>query len=94
MRTSAEVKHRNMKSRDVGRRKAQQPRRVQEKLCPWKTDVARVSVQGSDVEGKMERNVGSGEERQLSCMRGDFRLLKAKVVLASQLCKAAMSSAR
>ena len=56
--------------------------------------MARVSVQGSDVEGKMERNVGSGEERQLSCMRGDFRLLRAKVVLASQLCKAAMSSAR
>ena len=55
--------------------------------------MARVSVQGSDVEGKMERNV-SGEERQLSCVRGDFRLLKAKVVLASQLCKAAMSSAR
>ena len=41
--------------------------------------MARVSVQGSDVEGKMECNVGSG----------DFRLLRAKVVLASLLCKAA-----
>ena len=51
--------------------------------------MARVSVQGSDVEGKMERNVGSGEERQLSCMRGDFRLLRAKAVLAFLLCKAA-----
>ena len=56
--------------------------------------MARVSVQGSDVEGKMECNVGSGEEQQLSCVQGDFRLLKAKVVLVSQLCKAAMSSAR
>ena len=42
----------------------------------------------------MECNVGSGEEQQLSCVQGDFRLLKAKVVLASQLRKAAMSSAR
>ena len=47
MRMSAEVKHRNMKSRDVGRRKAQQPRRVQEKLCPWETDVARVFVKAA-----------------------------------------------
>ena len=46
--------------------------------------MARVSLQGSDVEGKIESNVGSG----------DIRLLRAKVVLASLLCKAAMSSAR
>ena len=46
--------------------------------------MARVSVQGSDVEGKIECTVGSG----------DIRLLRAKVVLASLLFKAAMSSAR